>query len=104
MSNATAVLSLVENTNEVPMSEKKPQPTFNLNYILDRACANPENFEEYQAWQQADMALFGTEEKRVPYSGWMRYEIHVHCMAFTVVAKRAKNGGYHIQKYIEREI
>lgn len=73
---------------------------FTLNNILDRACGNPEDFADYEKWTRSE------SEKPLDlstYKGWMRYEVTLHCVTMTIIAKKHPNGGYIVKDWIERE-
>lgn len=105
----------VENPVEIPAEvdvTDKPRKTpknklknLTLNTILDHACGNPDDFKRFSEWQdeeqkRRDEATEETPYKPQSYQGWMRYEITLHCVSFTVIAKKHSNGGYQIKDYI----
>ena len=112
-SEQTAVAETVvdEVAPESTPKQKKPRKTpFTLATILDSTCGNPDNFKQFEAWDADRMARVNSEDEEVAnaaraerYPGWMRYEITVHCVSFTVIAKKHTNGGYHIRDYIVRD-
>lgn len=83
--------------------ENKKKPPFkkiDLGFILDRACGNPENFEEYQEWQKK-VVLTPKDEVPEPFRGYNRYRITLHCLDIIVVArKHPDNNGWQIKDFI----
>lgn len=77
-----------------------------LDDILDASCASPENFEDYQEFHEKELAKSHTDpdRARLEYTGYMRYVIDTHCIKFVIVARRRKNGTYHIKDFIQVDI
>lgn len=80
--------------------DKKPK--FSLNFLFETSCWNPDNFNEWTEWEDSQAE---NRENRihVPYPGWRRYDITTHCSTYTVVVKKAANGGWHIKDYIQQD-
>lgn len=83
---------------------------FGLENLLDECCATPEDFQEWNAYQEQlveknrkslrdDDVEF--DRRLFPYTGFMRYVIETHCIQFVVIARRRKNGTYEL-KSVER--
>ena len=100
-----------EVVTEAPKQKKPRKAPFTLATILDATCGNPDNFKQFEAWtadqldriSKAETSDVENEIRKESYPGWMRYEITVHCVTFTVIAKKHTNGGYHIRDYIVRD-
>ena len=76
----------------------------NLNFLLDIACSNPEDFHQWEKWSQENNEKRArSEQADYTYYGWSRYEIVLHCRRVVIVARKAKNGGYHIKSWIVME-
>ena len=82
--------------------EKRKKPKFSLNFLFETSCWNPENFQEWTEWEDSQ-AENRQNRIHVPYPGWRRYDITTHCSTFTVMAKKAANGGWHIKDYIQQD-
>ena len=112
-SEQTAVAETVveEVAPESTPKQKKPRKApFTLATILDHTCGNPDNFKQFETWDADRMERVNSDDEEIAkaareerYPGWMRYEITVHCVSFTVIAKKHTNGGYHIRDYIVRD-
>lgn len=99
-----------EVVTETPKQKKPRKAPFTLATILDATCGNPDNFKQFEAWDAERMERVNSDDEEIAnaarmenYPGWMRYEITVHCVTFTVIAKKHTNGGYHIRDYIVRD-
>lgn len=92
---------------ETQKSTKKPPfKKLTLDMILEMACWNPENFEEYQTYQQSivDMPKETKVQDYPIFTGWRRYSITLHCVEMTIIArKHPANNGYQIRDYIARD-
>lgn len=100
---------MVQNINSADKSEKKPvkKPPFkklDMNALLDMSCWNPENFGEFEAWQEKVQNL-PPEETDIPdYMGKRRYNITLHCVTITITARRhPDNKGYQIFGYVVQD-
>ena len=82
--------------------ERRKKPKFSLNFLFETSCWNPDNFNEWTEWEDSQ-AENRQNRIHVPYPGWRRYDITTHCSTFTVVAKKAANGGWHIKDYIQQD-
>lgn len=75
-----------------------------LDTLLSMSCPNPEDWKDYEKWSQEDRDRRNTpgysEKDYVPYNGWMRYNVTVHCVTVTIVARLKEDGTYEIQKYL----
>lgn len=90
----------------VAPSEKplKKKPKLDLTFFLDRSCGNADDFRHWEKYEQDRMNRNAAGDyTHIPYDGWMRYDITLHCTTFTIIAKRDKNGGYHVRDYIEQD-
>ena len=91
----------IENAT-VEKKEKRKKPKFSLNFLFETSCWNPENFQEWTEWEDSQ-AENRQNRIHVPYPGWRRYDITTHCSTYTVVVKKAANGGWHIKDYIQQD-
>lgn len=87
---------------------KPKQPKFDMNFLFMTSCWDPDDFKEFEAWNVSQYELRNDKDipetdKHIPYPGWRRYSITTHCITYTVVAKLAKNGGWHIREYIAKD-
>ena len=72
-----------------------------LNFLLDLSCSNPEDFRQYEKWTRENGEKLERGEKpEYTYYGWSRFEIVLHCRRVVIVARKAKNGGYHIKNWV----
>ena len=70
-----------------------------LKDILDACCANPVDWNAYEEWSRQYTESLNDKTISVePYKGYMRYDITVHCRRLEIVARKNKNGGYHIKE------
>lgn len=72
---------------------QKKQPKLTIKMLLDHACSNPDDFEHWEQWHNEHKSAMDY----VPYPGYSRYTISLHCREVTVIARKLPNGGYHIK-------
>lgn len=78
---------------------KKKQPKLTIGVLLEHACGNPDDFEHWTQWN----SKIREQMKYVPYPGYLRYTISLHCQEVTVIARKLPNGGYHIKDMLWQE-
>lgn len=96
----TDVQTTIE-TTDVKKPKFKKFKKLTVNDLLDRACWNPENFEEFQAWLRERNINPASDIKK--YQGVRLYDIQLHCTQFVIRARAHENGGYQIFDFIEKD-
>lgn len=86
-------------------TRRPPFKKLDMNVLLDMACWQAENFEEFEEWNKKQYAILEDPEKSQddipPYVGWRRYSVILHCAEIVIIArKHPANGGYQIRDYL----
>lgn len=84
------------------------KPELTIDTLLDLSCSSPEDFAEWSQWDQEHTERINTpgydhSTDYVPYKGWNRYTIALHCQSITVVARKNVEGQYVIKDWIVQD-
>lgn len=77
------------NQTESPMS---------IDLLLSISCSNPEDFQDFEDWE---IQRRNNPEWDLHYRGWNRYNITLHCMDVTIIARLLEdNKTFEIREYL----
>jgi hypothetical protein len=86
----------------------QPKPELTIDLLLANSCSNPEDFREYEKWDEEEYKpWYRSETEPRPeyphYKGWMSYRIELCCTNFVVIARQIGDGKFEIREYIQQD-
>lgn len=91
-----------DKTSAKPTNTKKKLKKLTLNDLLEASCWDPDNFPQWEKWNQEQSAAVQKGEDVKPYPGVRRYDIQLHCTQYVIRARKHSNGGYQILDFIQQ--
>jgi hypothetical protein len=90
------------------MDTKPKQEALTLAMLLGDNCSSPESYKEHVAHERVVRDWMNSPEHETTpypsYRGWNVFEISLHCIRYTIVARLLEDNTYEIREYTTEDI